>query len=83
MSTPKSVSPPASDEEKARGLVSRRVDIRQRDIAIRVLMGTKLVHNWAMGELKFLGVDPESPVGKSFLEDKTHKLAETIIDNRA
>lgn len=62
---------------------SGRVPARQRESAINVLVGTKLVRNWAKGELKFLMVDLDTPRGQKLLEEKCRELAARLIDNRA
>jgi len=53
---------------------------RQKAIAIKVLMETTLVKNWALGELKAYGLDPASADGQKFLQEKRKELAERTIN---
>lgn len=52
---------------------------RQKSIAIRVLIETTLVKNWALGELRAYGLEPTSVDGQKFLREKRRELAERII----
>lgn len=52
---------------------------RQKDVAVKVLMETTLVRNWALGEARAFGVNPESEKGMKFLLDKRRELAERIV----
>jgi len=53
---------------------------RQKAIAVRVLMETTLVKNWALGELRAYDLDPASADGQKFLREKRKELAEHTIN---
>lgn len=52
-------------------------------IAVEELMKTKLIKNWALGELRAFKIDPESLAGRNFVRSKTRELAEKILSDRA
>jgi len=54
----------------------------QLNIATRVLAGSDMVYGWAVGEVRFLEVDPDSLLGKTIIERKTIEIAHKIINNR-
>lgn len=53
------------------------------DIAVRELSKSRFVVNWAKGELKAYGIDPNSPEGKAFIERESIKYARKILKDRA
>lgn len=50
-----------------------------RETAIRVLMASKQVQNWARGEAKAFGVDLDTPAGKTFFETRCREQAIRLI----
>jgi hypothetical protein len=51
----------------------------QIDTALQVLMESKLVRNWALGELHAYGLDENTTAGAKFLLEKTKEIALKII----
>jgi len=52
---------------------------RQVETAIEVVAQSKMVQNWIKGELSSMGILPDSPEGKKFLEQKAREMAYKII----
>lgn len=53
----------------------------QIDTAVQVLIESKLVRNWALGELKAYGLNQNSPASQKFLSEKTREIALKIINS--
>lgn len=51
----------------------------QIETAIQVLMETDMVKNWAEGELRAFGVQPDAAAGAKFIEEQKRKVAERIV----
>lgn len=52
---------------------------RDREIAIQVMAKSKLVRQWAEGELRAYGLSPDTPIGKKFFEGKCKEQAERLV----
>ena len=51
----------------------------QIEVAISVLMESKIVRNWVKSEAKFLNVDLNTPRGRLFYEREARAAAERFI----
>lgn len=51
----------------------------QIEVAISVLMESKIVKNWVKSEAKFLNVDLDTPRGREFYEREARLAAERFI----
>lgn len=56
-----------------------KVSKPDRDAAIRVLMGSKEVVKWAVGEAAAYDVDLNTPNGQAYLERACRRRAEVMI----
>ncbi len=52
---------------------------RDREIAIQVMMRSKIVEKWARGEAKAFGVGLDTPAGRKFFEEKRREQAERLV----
>lgn len=55
---------------------------KDEQTAIEVLVKTRLIRNWAIGEAKFLKMDPTSPDYREFIETHSRELAEKVISQK-
>ena len=60
-------------------MVKSKFTKHQREIAISVLMESRIVRNWVNSQAKFLGVKLDSPEGKTFFETHARAAAERLI----
>ncbi len=51
----------------------------QIEVAICVLMESRIVKNWVKSEAKFLGVDLNTPQGREFYQREARAAAERFI----
>lgn len=51
----------------------------EMDVAVRVMMKSKLVREWAEGELRAFGLSLDTVVGKKFLEQKSREQAQRLV----
>ena len=49
------------------------------EIAVRVLMQSRMVTHWVESQAKFLGVDLSTPAGQEFYECETRASAERLM----
>lgn len=52
---------------------------RNREIAVQVLMKSKIVRKWVEGEAAAFGVDLSTPEGKLFYDRKAREQAERLV----
>lgn len=50
-----------------------------RETAVRVLVRSKIVQDWARGLARAFGVDLNTPVGRKFFEEKCREQAERLV----
>jgi len=51
----------------------------QLETAVYVLMHSKTVRNRVLGEMRFLGVDPDTDEGRKFFEREARKYSEILL----
>jgi len=51
----------------------------QIEVAISVLMESRIVKNWVTSEAKFLGVDLNTPRGREFYQREARLAAERLV----
>ncbi len=58
---------------------SRGFTPHELEIAVRVLIGSKVVKKWVEGEARSYGVDLSTPAGKAFAVRAARQHAEKLI----
>lgn len=51
----------------------------EREVAVRVMMQSKLVRQWAEGELRAFGLSVDTPAGKKFFQEKCREQAQRLV----
>jgi len=52
---------------------------RDYEVAVRIMSKSKLVRQWAEGELRAYGLGLDTVAGKKFLEQKAREQAERLV----
>ena len=62
-------------------LAKRKVKFTEEEIetTVRVLMQSNIVGHWVGGEAKFLGIDLDTPEGKTFFREHSRAAAKRLI----
>jgi len=61
---------------------SRQLTAEEKlEIAVKLLSKSRLVRNWAIGEARAYGLNPNSPGYNEFLKNKSRELAMKILKN--
>lgn len=49
------------------------------EVAIHIMAKSKIVQDWARGELRAFGLSLDTPAGKKFFEEKCREQAERLV----
>ena len=49
------------------------------ETAVRVMAKSKIVRQWAEGELRAFGLNPDTPTGRKFFEEKCREQATRLV----